>query len=123
MRSTVHTPIGAEITDISLTDLDPPTVAQLCAMLAEHGVLIFPRQPLDDAEFLAFLKSFGELTFTKGETSVTGYPDLNVVSNVGRSTPPRSTFHVDTSYVARPPAYTALRAVTIPTSGARPQCP
>jgi taurine dioxygenase len=117
MKCTVHAPIGAEITDISLADLDPPTVVQLRALLAEHGVLILPDQPLDDAEFLAFLKSFGELTFTKGETSVEGYPDLNVVSNVGRSTPARSTFHVDTSYVARPPAYTALRAVTIPASG------
>ena len=117
MKSTVHAPIGAEITDISLTDLDAPTVAQLRVLLAEHGVLIFPGQPLDDAEFLGFLRSFGELTFTKGETSVDGYPDLNVVSNVGRSTPARSTFHVDTSYVARPPAYTALRAVTIPASG------
>jgi taurine dioxygenase len=48
---------------------------------------------------------------------VPGYPDLNVVSNVGRTTPPRSVFHVDTSYVRRPPAYTALRAVAIPERG------
>ena len=46
-----------------------------------------------------------------------GLADLNVVSNVGRTTPPRSVFHVDTSYVARPPAYTALRAVRIPERG------
>ena len=46
-----------------------------------------------------------------------GYPDLNVISNVGRSTPPRSVFHVDTSYVRCPPTYTALRAVTIPEHG------
>src|SRR4029079_17255034 len=48
---------------------------------------------------------------------VDGHPDLNVVSNVGRETPPRSTFHVDTSYVRTPPAYTALRAVDVPESG------
>ena len=47
----------------------------------------------------------------------TGYPDLNVISNVGRTTPPRSSFHVDTSYVREPPAYTALRAVTVPAQG------
>ncbi len=46
-----------------------------------------------------------------------GFADLNVISNVGRTTPPRSSFHVDTSYVARPPAYTALRAVTVPEQG------
>ena len=32
-------------------------------------------------------------------------------------TPPRSLFHVDTSYVRRPPAYTALRAVRLPERG------
>jgi hypothetical protein len=48
---------------------------------------------------------------------VAGFPDLNVVSNVGRTVAPRSTFHVDTSYVQRPPVYTALNAVTIPSHG------
>ena len=66
---------------------------------------------------MAFLQRFGDLMFTKGETPVPDYPDLNVISNVGRSTPPRSVFHVDTSYVRRPPAYTALRAVTVPARG------
>ena len=66
---------------------------------------------------MAFLASFGPLAFTEGETHVDGFPDLNVVSNVGRTTPPKSTFHVDTSYVRTPPAYTALRAVEIPAEG------
>ena len=76
-----------------------------------------PGQDVDDAGFVAFLEQFGELMFTKGETPVAGFPDLNVISNVGRKTPPRSVFHVDTSYVRQPPAYTALRAVTIPAQG------
>jgi taurine dioxygenase len=48
---------------------------------------------------------------------VPGHPELNIVSNVGRSKPPRSTFHTDTSYVRRPPAFTALRAVAVPDRG------
>jgi taurine dioxygenase len=63
------------------------------------------------------LRALGELTFTAGETPVAGAPDLNLISNVGRSTPPRSVFHTDTSYVARPPAFTALRAVRLPRAG------
>ncbi len=78
---------------------------------------MFPRQSIDDAQFVAFLRAFGPLAFTEGEASAPGFPDLNVVSNVGRATPPRSSFHVDTSYVRHPPAYTALRAVTIPAQG------
>ena len=44
-------------------------------------------------------------------------PDLNVVSNVGRATKPRSVWHTDSSYFEQPPAFTALRAVTVPESG------
>ncbi len=64
-----------------------------------------------------FLRRLGGPVFTVGETPLPGHPDLNLISNVGRTTPPRSVFHVDTSYVSRPPAYTALRAVQIPRRG------
>jgi hypothetical protein len=82
-----------------------------------HGVLVMPGQSVDDREFVDFLRAFGDLSFTTGEAAAPGFPELNVVSNVGRATPPRSTSHVDTSYVRSPPAYTALRAVTIPAQG------
>jgi taurine dioxygenase len=117
VKTTVLDPVGVRVTGISLPDLDPGAVARLRDLLARHGVLVLPDQPVDDAAFVSFLRGFGELTFTPGETPVPGFPDLNVVSNVGRDTPPRSSFHVDTSYVRRPPAYTALRAVDIPARG------
>lgn len=117
MHHDVLSPVGVEITDLVLGDLAADAVADLQGLLANHGVAVMPGQDVDDGAFLAFLKQFGELTFTKGETPVAGFPDLNVVSNVGRTTPPRSVFHVDTSYVGCPPAYTALRAVAIPASG------
>jgi len=117
VKHTVMDPIGAVVTDLAVTDLDADTVEQLRHLLATHGILALPGQAIDDAAFVAFLKRFGELTFTKGETAVEGHPDLNIVSNVGRTTPPRSTFHVDTTYVRHPPIYTALRAVSIPEQG------
>nr|WP_269810471.1 TauD/TfdA family dioxygenase [Kineosporia rhizophila] len=90
-------------------------------LLAEHGVAVLPGQDVDDQQFLEFLGRFGRLTFTQGETPVPGFGDLNVISNVGRTTPPRSVFHVDTSYVRNPPAYTALRAVQVPRRGGQTQ--
>lgn len=117
MRATVLDPVGVEVTDVALPDVGGDDVARLQELLADHGVAVFPDQDLDDAGFVAFLRRFGEPVFTTGETPVPGFPDLNVISNVGRTTPPRSTFHVDTSYVARPPAYTALRAVRVPGQG------
>ncbi len=117
MKEVVLDPVGIEVADVSLDDMGSEQVTRLRALLADHGVLIARGQRLDDTAFVAFLRSFGELTFTEGEAAVPGFPDLNVVSNVGRTTAPRSTFHVDTSYVRHPPAYTALRAVTIPSRG------
>jgi len=110
-------PVGVEVTGIDLGTLGADDVAHLRELLAEHGVVVLPGQFVDDDVFLAFLEGFGPLTFTEGETPLEGYPDLNVISNVGRDRPPRSSFHVDTSYVAQPPAYTALRAVRIPAQG------
>jgi taurine dioxygenase len=92
-------------------------VAEVRCLLADHGVVVLPGQDIDDEAFLRFLRSFGETVFTTGEIPVPGFEDLNVISNVGRSTPPRSTFHTDTSYVRNPPAYTALRAVDVPEHG------
>ncbi|MEJ2884977.1 TauD/TfdA dioxygenase family protein [Actinomycetospora aeridis] len=119
MQTTPQDPIGVEVIGLDLAaGLDDDQVTSLRTLLGEHGVAVIPGQGgLDDDGFAAFLARFGEITFTTGETPVEGRDDLNVVSNVGRTTPPRSVFHVDTSYVARPPTYTALRAVTIPESG------
>lgn len=110
-------PVGARIDGVDLRTLDDGEIGELEALLAERGVVVLTEQTLDDDEFTHFLTRLGPLFFTAGETPVPGHPDLNVISNVGRSTAPRSTFHVDTSYVAAPPAYTALRAVSIPSEG------
>lgn len=117
MRSQALAPLGVRVTDVRVGKLDVAEVSALAALLAEHGVVVLPGQTVGDDAFLAFLKSFGDLMFTDGETPVDGYPDLNVISNLGRTVPPKSTFHVDTTYVPNPPAYTALRAVEVPTHG------
>lgn len=114
-------PVGATVPGLDLAAVDDEQVDALRQALAEHGVLVLPGQSVDEDAFVAFLRRFGDLTFTTGETSVNGHPDLNVISNVGRTSPPRSTFHTDTSYVSRPPSYTALRAVTIPERGGATQ--
>lgn len=117
MHTTVLHPIGVTLTGLALTEVTDAEVRPLRHLLAEHGVLVLPGQHADDEAFLNFLRRFGALTFTPGEIPVEHFPDLNVISNVGRKTPPRSVFHVDTSYVSKPPAYTALRAVAIPRRG------
>ena len=114
-------PFGVEAVgiraDIKRMSTEAADAHVLKAALATHGVVVIRRQRIDDHDFVRFLRCLGSLTFTAGETPVVHFPDLNIVSNVGRATPPKSVFHTDTSYIARPPAFTALRAVTVPTSG------
>jgi taurine dioxygenase len=110
-------PFGIEINEIKITQMSDEAIVALKYALANHGLAIFRNQVLSDADFVAFLNRLGQMTFTVGETPVAHQPELNVVSNIGRTHPPRSVFHTDTSYVAQPPAFTALRAVTIPRSG------
>ncbi len=117
MKQIVTEPLGVEVTDLDLARLTVEEVEELKDLLAEHGVVVLPGQEIDDDTFVGFLRQFGDLAFTTGETPVEGFPDLNVITNLGRTSPPTSTFHVDSSYLAVPPAYTALRAVSIPEQG------
>jgi taurine dioxygenase len=110
-------PMGKELTDIDLNTLSADDITKLKYLLATHGVVVVREQSLGDDEFVNFLQRLGTLSFTEGERPVREGSWLNVVSNVGRKSPPRSVFHTDTSYIARPPAYTALKAVTLPQHG------
>jgi taurine dioxygenase len=110
-------PFGMEVNEISITDITDRELVTLKYVIANNGLVVFRQQAVSDADFVAFLSRLGAMTFTVGETPVAACPALNVVSNIGRERPPRSVFHTDTSYVARPPAFTALRAVTLPASG------
>ena len=110
-------PFGIEANEISIADINDKDLVSLKQVIANNCFIVFRKQSVSDAEFVAFLNRLGPMTFTVGETPVLDQPALNVVTNVGRDRPPRSVFHTDTSYVARPPAFTALRAITIPRTG------
>jgi len=110
-------PFGAKISGVSIADADRDLAADVAALVVRHRVVVLENQPDSDAAFVRFLRLMGPLMFTDGEIPVDGAPDLNVVSNIGRKEPPRSVFHTDTSYVAQPPAFSALRAVCLPDRG------
>ncbi len=110
-------PFGVEAAGLEMGQANTKEIWAAKSALANHGVMVLREQADGDAEFVAFLQKLGPVTFTVGETPVPDAPDLNIVTNVGRSRPPRSVFHTDTSYIANPPAFTALRVVTVPDSG------
>lgn len=110
-------PFGVEIDGFAIEEATELSASDVVDIVSRHRVAVFRRQTASDGDLVRFLSLLGELTFTDGETPVVGAPDLNVVTNVGRTAPPRSVFHTDTSYVARPPAFTAMRAVEVPRAG------
>ena len=110
-------PFGIEVNGIKITDVQDKDIGSLKNALANNGFIVFRKQSVSDADFVDFLNRLGQVTFTVGETPVLHQSSLNIVSNIGRSHPPRSVFHTDTSYVSQPPAFTALRALTVPLSG------
>ena len=123
VKHAVREPVGVEVTDVDLRDVGRAEASSSAILLAEHGVAVFPGQQVDDAGFVgvpAPVRRPGRSRRARRRSP--GLPDLNVITNVGRTTPPRSTFHVDTSYLRVPPAYTALRAVQDPGAVAARRC-
>lgn len=116
MKLSPLAPFGAEIIGLDCA-ADTVDHAVLARLIAQHRVVVVRGQYGDDQAFVDFLRGFGPLVFTDGETPVDGAPLLNIVSNVGRTTPPVSRFHTDSSYFSRPPSFTALRPVQVPAGG------
>ena len=92
-----------------------PAVA--LAECTERGFAAVSGLGLDAGALEAAMAEVGPLTFTPGERPHPDHPYTFVVTNRGRTTPPRSVFHSDTSYVEVPPSYTALAAVEVPEAG------
>jgi taurine dioxygenase len=108
---------GSQITGFQLAAASTTEAAVIRNAVVAHRVVVLRDQTSSDPDVVRFLAKLGDLMFTDGEVPVAGAPELNLVSTVGRTKPPRSVFHTDTSYVSRPPAFGALRAVVLPKAG------
>ena len=109
--------ITNKLRETELLEISSKNPEKLLEDIATYGVVKISDPPTDPTQFVTLLSSLGPLMFTHGETPVDGHPELNIVTNVNRQTKPKSVFHSDTSYVAHPPAVSALFAVDVPKSG------
>lgn len=129
---TFESALGAEISGIDLSaPLDPETVEMVRRTLAGRGVLVFPNQSIGDEAHVRFARYFGELgmfrqhpdatsavkeIFRAGNTD--GFGNLLPVDSV-RSQLLRLnwSWHIDSSYRARPTKGTVLRGVEVACEG------
>lgn len=111
--------LGAFVTEIDLSvPLDAAAQRALRVAWLEHLVLVFPDQPLTEAEFLAFSKTIGEPGRYPFVTGLADYPEIievkkleNEKNNFG------GIWHSDTVYLDQPPMASMLVAREIPPVG------
>jgi taurine dioxygenase len=120
---------GAEISGIDLSGpLSETTQAEILAAWRKHLVLIFRGQNLSPENLLDFARGFGTLDlappFDNQQSSLPGYPEIAVVSNVQEQGAPigglgagELSWHSDMTYRRDPPVGCALFAREIPREG------
>jgi len=109
---------------------DEETRLALDSALAEHGVLVFRRQALSEAELAAAASRFGALERIVREDWASKYqPEITYISNmrgpdggaIGGIGQGELAWHTDQSYMARPATGALLYCVETPAGGA-PTC-
>src|SRR6185503_17851140 len=116
--------IGAEVTGVDLTKpIDDETRRALNAAVVQHVALVIRDQDFTPEQYLAAITNFGEPMeqhFT--QYALPGCPLVHEVSNrhidkSGKRVKHGAGWHTDHTNHVRPPKYTSLYAVALPSSG------
>lgn len=123
----LHPTLAREIVGLRLWErLDDATIAELRALYAQYGVLVFRRQALSEAELAAFCALFGPLERTvRSDWASPTTPEVTVLSNLkdGHGRPigglgdGELQWHSDQSYMMNPATGAALYALELPPEG------
>jgi taurine dioxygenase len=120
--------LGASIEDIDLAQpVSDGDFRQILRALGEHGVLTFPNQRLETAEFARFGAMFGELEINvANQFHEPGHPEVMVLSNMTRDGKPVGLgdagqgWHTDMSYSRDIALANVLYAIKVPVRDGRP---
>ena len=117
---------GAEIVGIDASaSLDDATVAELRQLWADHGILLFRDQNLEERDIVAFSALFGDLEIHVREEYLSKeHPELIIISNIKRDGQPIGIlsdhevgWHHDQIYLAKPAVGSLLYSIKIPETG------
>jgi taurine dioxygenase len=123
----LHPTLAQEVIGLRLWEkLDEPTVAELRALYARYGVLVFRRQALSEAELATFCALLGPLERTvRTDWASPSVPEVAVLSNlkdglgrpIGGLGDGELEWHSDQSYILKPATGAALHALELPSEG------
>ncbi|MGD2007729.1 MAG: TauD/TfdA family dioxygenase [Cellvibrionales bacterium] len=111
---------GATISGVDLTQsLSDDQIAAIRAHWLEHKVIAFPDQALEPEDLERVTRYFGEIGEDPFFGHIDGYPNICAIQRAADETTPifAEFFHSDWSFMAVPPAGTALFGITIPPQG------
>lgn len=131
-----HPAIGAEIRDVDLREpVDEETLAEIRRAWLAHMLLVFPDQPVTDAQQIAFARRFGELEIHPSTTHRSSvHPEIYRVANVdeqGNILPPEGEawrylnitwlWHSDSSFREVPSMGSILHGLEVTSDGGETQ--
>ena len=120
--------LGASIEGMDLAQpISDSDFKQILRALGEHGVLCFPKQRLETAEFARFGRMFGELEINvANQFHEPGFPEVMVLSNLTENGKPIGLgdagqgWHTDMSYSKEIALANVLYAIKVPARDGRP---
>ncbi|MBT6277968.1 MAG: TauD/TfdA family dioxygenase [Chromatiales bacterium] len=126
--------LGASVDGIDLNQpLGPHLINTITDLWAQHLVLVFREQTMDEAGLLQFARALGDLDppgpnpYRKGPV-YPEFPELNVISNIVEGGEPignlgdgEAVWHADMTYQDVPPKGAILQAVELPPAGGNTQ--
>jgi taurine dioxygenase len=127
-----HPLIGAEVRGVDLSaPIDDAVFAEIYQAWLAHLVLVFPDQPISDAQHIAFSRRFGELEIHPAKAHRSSHaPEIYRVTNVdeaGNILPPESEawrytniswlWHSDSSFRQVPSSGSILHGIELPPTG------
>lgn len=110
--------VGVEILGVDLKNLSPDEDKIIRNAFAEHGVIFFRDQSLDEDDHIAFARRFGPININRFFTPHPEHPEIALVAkdvedkeNIGGG------WHTDHSYDAEPALGSVLVARELPETG------
>jgi taurine dioxygenase len=110
--------VGAEISGVDIAALSDAEFAAIRAAFADHGVIFFRDQTIDEAQHIAFARGFAPININRFFGAHPSFPEIAMVtkepeqrSNIGGG------WHTDHSYDQIPAMGSILVARELPASG------